>query len=202
LITISLSLVLYRHTSSVLFINSRSFFFVLLRGDESAKLTMTPISLLTAVDSTSHVHLIVGSNPLAGARCSKSLEVGAKPLLIAPETAELHYTLQKRIDNGEVKWLKKSFEDEDVMRLGREEIGGVVDAVFVTSGSRDPMSMDILPFLHSLTNQTRCAYLATLQTESHTGKCGRLSKSLHILLTLDTHGRSFTNWCDNQWQRM
>ncbi|PQE06193.1 uroporphyrin-III C-methyltransferase precorrin-2 dehydrogenase sirohydrochlorin ferrochelatase [Rutstroemia sp. NJR-2017a BBW] len=104
---------------------------------------MTPISLLTAVDSTSHVHLIVGSNPLAGARCAKSLEVGAKPLLIAPETAELHYTLQKRIDNGEVKWLKKSFEDDDVMRLGREEIGGVVDAVFVTSGSRDPMSAHI-----------------------------------------------------------
>ncbi|PQE13490.1 putative siroheme synthase protein [Rutstroemia sp. NJR-2017a WRK4] len=101
---------------------------------------MTPISLLTAVDSTSHVHLIVGSNPLAGARCAKSLEVGAKPLLVAPETAELHYTLQKRIDNGEVEWLKKSFEDEDVMRLGREEIGGVVDAVFVTSGSRDPMN--------------------------------------------------------------
>jgi uroporphyrin-III C-methyltransferase len=130
---------------------------------------MTHISLLTAVDSTSHVHLIVGSNPLAGARCAKSLEVGAKPLLIAPETAELHYTLQKRIDNGEVKWLKKPFEDEDVMRLGREEIGGVVDAVFVTSGSRDPMSMDILPFFaRSATNQSRCAYFATLQTESHT----------------------------------
>jgi hypothetical protein len=99
------------------------------------------MSLLTAIDSTSHVHLIVGSNPLAAARCTKSLEVGAKPFLIASETAELHYTLQKRIESGEVKWLKKSFEDEDVLRIGREEINGVVDAVFVTLGSRDPMSM-------------------------------------------------------------
>ena len=101
---------------------------------------MVPTSLLTAIDATSHIHLIVGSNPLAAARCTKSLEVGAKPVLIAPGTAELHYTLQKRIDGGEVEWLKKTFEDEDPLRLGREEINGVVDAVFVTYGSRDPLS--------------------------------------------------------------
>jgi uroporphyrin-III C-methyltransferase len=101
---------------------------------------MAPISLLTAVDSTSHIHLIVGSNPLAAARCAKSLEVGARPLLIAPETAELHYALQKRIDGGEVEWLKKAFEDEDILRLGRAEVNGVVDAVFATSGPRDPLS--------------------------------------------------------------
>lgn len=101
---------------------------------------MSHVSLLASIDSTGHTHLVIGSNPLAAARCAKSLEVGAKPLLIAPETADLHYALQKRIDNGEVKWLKKPFEDEDVLRLGREEINGVVDAVFVTSGPRDPLS--------------------------------------------------------------
>ncbi|TGO28415.1 hypothetical protein BPAE_0028g00640 [Botrytis paeoniae] len=104
---------------------------------------MTPISLLTAIDATFHIHLIVGCNPLAGARCTKSIDVGAKPILIAPESSELHYTLQKRIDNGEVQWLKKSFEDNDLMTLGREEIGRVVDAVFVTSGPRDPSSAHI-----------------------------------------------------------
>jgi uroporphyrin-III C-methyltransferase len=103
---------------------------------------MGPVSLLTAIDSTSHIHLIIGSNPLAAARCAKSLEVGAIPRLIAPESAELHYALQKRIDSGEVEWLKKNFEDEDVLRLGREEINGIVDAVFVTSGPRDPLSMN------------------------------------------------------------
>jgi hypothetical protein len=104
-------------------------------------LTMEPVSLLTAIDCTAHIHLIVGSNPLAAARCAKSLQVGAKPLLIAPETAELHYALQKRVDGGEVEWLKKSFEEGDALSLGREEIGGVVDAVFVTHGPRDPLSM-------------------------------------------------------------
>jgi uroporphyrin-III C-methyltransferase len=97
-------------------------------------------SLLAAIDSKSHVHLIIGCNPLAATRCAKSLEVGAKPRLIAPETADLHYALQKRVDSGEVDWIKKPFQDEDVLRLGREEIDGVVDAVFVTLGPRDPMS--------------------------------------------------------------
>jgi uroporphyrin-III C-methyltransferase len=107
---------------------------------------MAHISLLTSIDSTGHVHLIIGSNPLAAARCAKSLEVGAKPILITPETTELHYALQKRIDNGEVEWLKKGFEDEDVLRLGRADINGVVDAVFVTSGPRDPLSMQLRDF--------------------------------------------------------
>lgn len=101
---------------------------------------MARTSLLTSIDSTSHVHLIVGSNSLAGTRCTKSLEVGAKPLLIAPETAELHYSLQKRIESKELIWLAKSFEDQDVFRYGREEIGKVADAVFVTSKPRDPIS--------------------------------------------------------------
>jgi uroporphyrin-III C-methyltransferase len=98
------------------------------------------ISLLTAIDSTSHVHLIIGSNPLAAARCAKSLEVGAIPIVIAPETADVHYGLQKRIDSGEIKWLKRSFQDEDVSKLGREAINGFVDAVFVATGPRNPLS--------------------------------------------------------------
>jgi uroporphyrin-III C-methyltransferase len=101
---------------------------------------MARTSLLTAIDSTSHVHLVIGSNSLAAARCAKSLEVGAKPRLIAPADAELHYALQKRIDSGEVEWLAKPFEDDDLLQLGREEIDRVVDAVFVTSGPRDPLS--------------------------------------------------------------
>jgi uroporphyrin-III C-methyltransferase len=101
---------------------------------------MARTSLLTAIDSTSHIHLLVGTNSSAGARCTKSLEVGATPVLIAPETAELHYSLQKRIESNEVRWVAKSFEDEDAFRLGREEIGRVVDAIFVTLKPRDPLS--------------------------------------------------------------
>jgi uroporphyrin-III C-methyltransferase len=96
---------------------------------------MTP-ALLTAVDATSHIHLIVGSNPLAGARCTRSIEVGAKPILLAPEDSTLHYGLVKRIEAGEVQWLKRSFKEEDLTTLGRIEVDGVVDAVFVTAGGK------------------------------------------------------------------
>lgn len=93
-------------------------------------------SMLTAIDATSHVHLIIGSNSLAGARCARSVEVGAKPILIAPEDATLHYALAKRIDDGEVQWLKRGFKEDDLTTLGRTEVDGVVDAVFVTSGGK------------------------------------------------------------------
>lgn len=100
--------------------------------------------MLTATDARSHIHLIVGSNPLAAARCGQSLSAGASPILLVPETAELHYALQKRIDDGEVKWIKEAFRDEHLFTLGREEIDRVVDAVFVTSGPREPLSTTLL----------------------------------------------------------
>ncbi|KAL1630676.1 uroporphyrin-III C-methyltransferase [Diplodia seriata] len=100
-------------------------------------------ALLTAVDSTDHVHLIVGSNPLAGARCTRALEVGAKPVLVAPENASIHYGLMKRIDDGEVAWVKRDFEDGDLTTLGREEVDRVVDAVFVTLGGKAALSTHI-----------------------------------------------------------
>ncbi|KAF1365708.1 uroporphyrin-III C-methyltransferase [Lizonia empirigonia] len=102
-----------------------------------------PPALLTAVDSASHVHLIIGSNPLAAARCTRSIEVGANPVLIAPEDATLHYGLVKRIEDGQVKWLKRSFQDEDLTTLGRAEVDGVVDAVFVTVGGKQGNSTHI-----------------------------------------------------------
>ncbi|KAI1504833.1 uroporphyrinogen-III C-methyltransferase [Biscogniauxia marginata] len=100
-------------------------------------------SLLTATDARSHIHLIIGSNPLAASRCAQSLAAGAFPILLAPETADLHYALQKRVDDGEVKWVKETFQDSHLFSLGREEVDRVVDAVFVTSASRDPLSAHI-----------------------------------------------------------
>ncbi|ROT34470.1 uroporphyrinogen-III C-methyltransferase [Sodiomyces alkalinus F11] len=100
-------------------------------------------SLLAAFNCRDNIHLIIGTNPLAASRCGQSLNAGAKPVLIAPETAELHYGLAKRIEAGEVKWHKKEFQDNDLFTLGREDVGGVVDVVFVTSGPRDPSSTHI-----------------------------------------------------------
>ncbi|KAI1293433.1 tetrapyrrole methylase [Xylaria venustula] len=95
------------------------------------------VSLLTAVNAESHVHLIVGSNSLAAARCGQSLAAGASPVLLAPDTAELHYAIQQRLDNGEIKWVNEAFQENHLFTLGRQDVGHVVDAVFVTSGARD-----------------------------------------------------------------
>lgn len=97
--------------------------------------------LLTAQDTSGHVHLIIGSNSLASARCAKSLEVGALPKLVAPAEAEIHYTLQKRIEEGNLEWIKKDFEEEDLKRWGRKEVDNVVDAVFVTIGGKNGLSI-------------------------------------------------------------
>ncbi len=97
--------------------------------------------LLTALDAAGHVHLVIGSNPLASARCARSIEVGAKVKVVAPEDAEVHYALMKRIDEGTVEWLKRGFRDEDLETLGRDEVEGVVDAVFITLGGKNALSM-------------------------------------------------------------
>lgn len=102
--------------------------------------------LLTALDSAGHIHLIVGSNPLASARCSKSIEVGATPKVIAPADADVHYVLAKRIEDGEVEWIKKTFDDADLSTLGRSEVDNVVDAVFVTGNGKSAFSMKDLAF--------------------------------------------------------
>ncbi|PSK46002.1 hypothetical protein B9Z65_4970 [Elsinoe australis] len=100
-------------------------------------------SLLTAVDSQDHVHLIIGSNPLAGARCNRSLEVGATPKVIAPADANLHYGLAKSVEEGKVEWIKRAFQDSDLTTFGRDEVENVVDAVFITSSGKSALSTHI-----------------------------------------------------------
>lgn len=99
--------------------------------------------LLTAVDSTSHVHLIVGSNSIAGSRCTKSLEVGATPIVVTPDNGDIHYGLAKRIEENKVQWIHREITEDDLKTLGRAEVDGYVDAVFVTTGGRTPMATKI-----------------------------------------------------------
>lgn len=104
--------------------------------------TNSHTSLLTASDCRGHVHLIIGSNSLAGKRCEQSLATGATPILIAPDTpssAPLHYGLAKLVEAKSVTWLRQNFTRELLITLGREDVDHVVDAVFVTTtnlGSR------------------------------------------------------------------
>ncbi|KAL7816150.1 Uroporphyrinogen methylase [Trichoderma gracile] len=109
-------------------------------------------SMLAGLNCTDNIHLVIGTNPLAAARCAQSLAAGAHPIVVAPETAELHYGLQRRIDDGSVKWVREAFADEHLFRLGREDVGGVVDAVFVTAGgSREELG----PHISSLCKRNR-----------------------------------------------
>ncbi|KAK6522098.1 hypothetical protein TWF281_002665 [Arthrobotrys megalospora] len=98
--------------------------------------------LLTATPSKGHIHLIIGSNALASARCTRSLEVGALPTVIFPDPIEsAHYGIRKRVEDGEVVWLNRAFQDGDFTTLGRGEVDNVVDGVFVTL---DPNGGDAL----------------------------------------------------------
>jgi len=99
-----------------------------------------PAPLLTALDAKLQVHLIIGSNPLAAARSTKCLEVGAIPIIIAPASAEMYYMLSRRIEEGSVQWIRRDFKDDDLITLGRDEVEHVVDAVFVTIGGDNPLS--------------------------------------------------------------
>ncbi|MCJ1474531.1 hypothetical protein MMC13_003189 [Lambiella insularis] len=99
--------------------------------------------LLTAHDATGHIHLIIGSNSLAAARCIKSVESGARPILLAPAEAQLHYSVFKKIADGQVRWIKREFIDGDLRTLGRDEVDNIVDAVFVTLGAKSALSTHI-----------------------------------------------------------
>ncbi|EEH49973.2 uroporphyrinogen-III C-methyltransferase [Paracoccidioides brasiliensis Pb18] len=102
-----------------------------------------PAPLLAALDVKAQVHLIVGANPLAAARCSKCLDVGAIPVVIAPESVVMHSPLRQKIEEGRVRWIARIFQDDDLKTLGREDVDRVVDAVFITLGRNNPLSSHI-----------------------------------------------------------
>lgn len=109
--------------------------------------------LLTAHDATGHIHLVIGANPLANTRCVNSLTVGATPVVIAPASVNMHYSLQQKVDEGLVKWLDKEFEDGDVETLGRRDVDGFVDAVFVTRSGISPLSKSSYESWRTSTNK-------------------------------------------------
>ncbi|KAG5293859.1 uroporphyrin methyltransferase [Histoplasma capsulatum G186AR] len=102
-----------------------------------------PAPLLAALDVKHQVHLIVGANPLAAARCTKCLDVGAIPIVIAPEGVEIHAPLLQKIEDGRVRRIARCFQDDDLKTFGRDEVDNFVDAVFVTLGGNNPLSLRI-----------------------------------------------------------
>ena len=110
---------------------------------EGPPLAMATPALLTAHDCTGHIHLIIGSGPLAASRCARSVQVGAHPVVIAPANAAVHYSLAQSIEEGVVRWVQEDFRDEHLRTLGRAEVEGYPDAVFVTTMSSDPLRATI-----------------------------------------------------------
>lgn len=100
-------------------------------------------ALLTAQNCVDQVHLIIGSGPLAASRSAKSIEIGARPVVVASDTSDVHFTLARAIEDGQVRWIRREFEETDLSTLGREEIESYVDAVFVTLPAKDPQSVHI-----------------------------------------------------------
>lgn len=111
---------------------------------------------MAAWNTESQVHVIVGSNPLAAARCARSLEVGATPIIIAPETDDMHFTLSEHIANGSAQWIRHEFQDKDLTTLGREEVDHIVDLVFVTLGGSNSLGMTC--WYNSQTTLTHISY--------------------------------------------
>lgn len=100
-----------------------------------------PTPILTAHEAAGHVHLIVGSNSLASARCNRSVDAGARAIVVAAADAEIHYALQKKIEDGQVEWIRGRFDDQILRNRGRDEVDNIVDAVFVTLGGKNSLSM-------------------------------------------------------------
>lgn len=131
------------------------------------------VPLMTVWNIESQIHLIVGATPLAAARCTKSLEAGARPVIIAPETTDMHFTLAEHIANGSAQWVRREFKDDDLTNLGREDVDHVVDAVFVTLGGGHPLGRIV---------DVTCLYRAQGWTDScHTGlHISKLCRRLRI----------------------
>ncbi|KFA53996.1 hypothetical protein S40293_01853 [Stachybotrys chartarum IBT 40293] len=100
-------------------------------------------SLLAALNCAGNVHLVVGANSLASTRCAQSLGAGARPVLVAPGAADLPSGLRQLIADGAVRWERREFDESLLETLGRQDVDGFVDAVFVTTGPKDPLGSRI-----------------------------------------------------------
>ncbi|KAA8914665.1 putative siroheme synthase [Sphaerosporella brunnea] len=105
-------------------------------GIPPSAVTATPTGLLTSTTVAGQVHLLIGGNPVAAARAQKSLDAGATVKVVTPAAGgAVHYALQRRIEEGAVEFVRRGFEDGDLTTLGRADVGGVVELVWVTEGA-------------------------------------------------------------------
>ncbi|EGE08891.1 siroheme synthase [Trichophyton equinum CBS 127.97] len=137
------------------------------------------IPLLAAIDSNSHIHLIIGSNPLAAARITKSINSGATPILISPPGNKLPSTISERIEAGQVQWIQREFQDSDLLTLGREEVECVVDAVFITLDKTYSLSryLYMMGTGRALTRDCSPSHIKNMSAASNSRKCVRCTRT-------------------------
>jgi uroporphyrin-III C-methyltransferase len=111
------------------------------------------VPLLTSMDCTNQVHLVIGSNGIAAKRATRSHEAGANCVLLAPvEKEELHFDLKEFIERDRIKHIDREFQEADLTTFGRAEVDGVVDMVFVTLSPLDNRGSSTLgPLLTAVT---------------------------------------------------
>lgn len=97
-----------------------------------------PVPLLTSVDCTHQIHLIIGDNGIAAKRGTRSLEAGATCILLSPnDLDDLHFDLKSLIEKGGIQHVQREFQEQDLKTFGRMEVDGIVDMVFVTLSPLD-----------------------------------------------------------------
>ena len=104
-----------------------------------------PVPLLTSVDCTQHVHLLIGDNGIAVKRATGSYEGGATCILLSPnDIDELHFDLKNLIEKGRINHVQWEFQEDDLKTFGRMEVDGIVDMVFVTLSPLDKRGIALL----------------------------------------------------------
>lgn len=91
------------------------------------------MNLLASLSCKDEVHLVIGGNSnIAALRVNSILACGAKPVLIQDvQVDQFPVSLQEHINEKAVTWVKQNFMLEHLTTLGRKDVEGVVDKVFV-----------------------------------------------------------------------
>lgn len=97
-----------------------------------------PVPLLTSVDCTHQVHLVIGDNGIAAKRATRSFEAGADCIFLSPkELGDLNFDIKNLIETGRIKHVQREFEEDDLKTFGRIEVDYIVDMVFITLSPLD-----------------------------------------------------------------
>lgn len=97
------------------------------------------MNLLASLLCLGEIHIVYGgTSNVAALRINSILATGANPILIQDtDLDKFPHNLQDHINEGKVKWIKETYNREQLSTLGRDEVDTIVDRVFVSLDSSD-----------------------------------------------------------------